>query len=175
MAIDHLLDEHEQGERVRGWLRENGGGLLTGILLGLALILGWQWWQQQRANKRLQAGNDFQAAAEALQAGKTDVAQARIAALPEGTYRTLAQLALARAQVQAGKRDEAIATLRGVKADSPELAGVVRNRLARLLVDAGQAKEALALLEGAAGDPLVAVVRGDAHAALGQRAEAGAA
>jgi predicted negative regulator of RcsB-dependent stress response len=172
MAIDDLLDEHEQGERVRGWLRENGGGLLTGVLLGLALILGGQWWQQQRAHKRMQAGDDYQAAVDALQAGKTDVAKARIAALPDGAYRTLGALALAGSQVEAGKRDDAIATLRAVKADDPELAGVVRQRLARLLVDAGKPKDAITLLGSAQGEPLAAVIRGDAYVAMGQLADA---
>ena len=86
MAIDDLLDEHEQGERVRGWLRENGSGVLTGILLGLALILGWQWWMQQRAHQRVQAGDDYQAAVEALQSGKADVARARIAAASGASF-----------------------------------------------------------------------------------------
>jgi predicted negative regulator of RcsB-dependent stress response len=161
MAIDDLLDEHEQGERVRGWLRENGGGLLTGVLLGLALILGWQWWQQQREHKRFQAG-------------KPD-ARKRIAALPEGAYRTLGALALAKAQVDAGKRDEAIATLQAESPDDPELAGVVRQRLARLLLDAGKPKDAIALLGDAQDDPLAAVIRGDAHVALGEQEQARAA
>jgi predicted negative regulator of RcsB-dependent stress response len=174
MAIDDLLDEHEQGERVRGWLRENGGGLLTGVLLGLALILGWQWWQQQREHKRFQAGEDYQAAVEAIQAGKPD-ARKRIAALPEGAYRTLGALALAKAQVDAGKRDEAIATLQAESPDDPELAGVVRQRLARLLLDAGKPKDAIALLGDAQDDPLAAVIRGDAHVALGEQEQARAA
>ena len=32
--VDHLLDEHEQSERVRGWLRQNGAGLFAGVVLG---------------------------------------------------------------------------------------------------------------------------------------------
>lgn len=173
MAIDDLLDEHEQGERVRGWLRENGAGILTGILLGLALILGWQWWGQQRANQRVQAGDDFQAAVEGLQSGKTDVAKARLATLPAGSaYAALGAMALARSQVEAGKRDDAIATLRALKVDDPELAGVANQRLARLLVDAGKPKEAIAALSDAKDAPLAAAIRGDAYAAMGQRAEA---
>jgi predicted negative regulator of RcsB-dependent stress response len=173
MAIDELLDEHEQGERVRGWLRENGGGLLTGVLLGLALILGWQWWQQQRAHGRLQAGNDYQAALDALSAGKADVAAARVAALPAGSaYATLGTLALAKSQADAGKRDQAIATLRALKSDDPELAGVVRNRLAQLLLDAGKPKDAIATLGEAKDAPLAAAIRGDAYVALGQLPEA---
>jgi len=172
MAIDDLLDEHEQGERVRGWLRENGSGVLTGILLGLALILGGQWWMQQRLHKRVQAGDDYQAAVDALQAKKLDVARTHIAALPDGAYATLGALALAASQVDAGKRDDAIATLRAVKTGDPELAGVVHQRLARLLIDAGKAKDAIALLAGDGETPLAAAIRGDAHVALGQLAEA---
>lgn len=44
MAIDDLLDEHEQGERVRTWLRDNAAGLIGGLALGLLLIWGWRWW-----------------------------------------------------------------------------------------------------------------------------------
>ena len=48
MAIDDLLDEHEQSEKVRTWLKDNAVGLIGGIALGLALIGGWQWWQKQQ-------------------------------------------------------------------------------------------------------------------------------
>ena len=34
MALDDLLDEHEQSERVRSWIRSNALGLLGGIVLG---------------------------------------------------------------------------------------------------------------------------------------------
>lgn len=172
MAIDDLLDEHEQGERVRGWLRENGGGLLTGILLGLALILGWQWWTQQRSHKQLRAGDDYQAAIDALQAKKPDVARPHLAALPDGAYATLGALAMASSQLDAGKRDDAIATLRAVKAGDPELAGVVRQRLARLLLDAGKPKDAMAMLANDKDAPMAAAIRGDAYVALGQLPEA---
>ena len=84
MAIDDLLDEHEQGERVRSWLRDNGAGIIGGIVLGLGLIWGWQWWQQQRTGRTMQAGNDFQAAVSALDQGTMDKAKAHVAALPDG-------------------------------------------------------------------------------------------
>ena len=53
MAIDDPLDEHEQSERVLLWLRENGAGLIGGIVLGLAAIGGWKWWQQQQSQQQL--------------------------------------------------------------------------------------------------------------------------
>ena len=70
----------------------------------------------------------------------------------------------------AGKRDDAIATLRAAKPDA-ELASVVRERLARLLLDAGKADEALRIL-AVADDPASLGARGDAHLALGQHDKA---
>ena len=67
MAIDDIYDEHEQGERVRAWLRQNALGLLGGIGLGLALIFGWQYWQKHLGNKQVEAGNRFQASLVHLQ------------------------------------------------------------------------------------------------------------
>ena len=175
MAIDDLLDEHEQGEIVRGWLRENGAGLIGGVVLGLALIWGWQWWQQQRVHQRVQAGSDFQAAMDDLAAGKLEQAGPRIEALPKGAYDTLGALALAKAQLDAGKRDDAIAVLRAAKPRDPGMAAIVDQRLARLLIDAGKPKDALALLAGAGDSGETLQVRGDAHAALGEDEQARAA
>ena len=49
------IDEYEQGERVRAWLRNNGSSLIGGVALGLACLGGWQWWQGQQANEKVQA------------------------------------------------------------------------------------------------------------------------
>lgn len=177
MAIDDLLDEHEQSERVRGWLRNNGGGLVGGIVLGLALIGGWQWWQQRQHEARMAAGERFTALTGHLEAKDLKRAEPEAAALVKegGTYAVLAALQLAKAQVDAGQRDAAIATLRTVQANDDAMAVVVRTRLARLLVDAGKAQDALALLGGNPEAAAALEVRGDALFALGRREEARAA
>ena len=172
MAIDDLLDEHEQGERVRSWLRENGAGIIGGIAVGLGLIYGWQWWQRQQGEQQVQASSHFQAAVEQLQAGKVAEAKPQLAALPDGIYDTLGALALAKAQLDDGKRDDAIATLRKVEAADPAFDAIVKDRLARLLIDAGKGKDALALLANAEATAQVLQVRGDAYTALGQQAQA---
>jgi predicted negative regulator of RcsB-dependent stress response len=170
MAIDELLDEHEQSERVREWLRRNGSALTIGIALGLAAIGGWQWWKVHQQGQRAQWASDYEAALSSIEA-KDAKAEAKIKALPEGTYRTMGQLALAKSQVAAGQRDAAIATLRGIGTKDPALAPVVELRLARLLIDAKKAEEALKLVGSA--DTISAMeVRGDAQMALGQRDKA---
>lgn len=167
MALDELLDEHEQSEKVRNWLRSNSLGLIGGLALGLAIIGGWKWWQQHAHQQRIQAGASYQAVLKSLEAGDLDKATGQAAALQDGPYAQLVALDLAKAQLDAGKRDEAIATLRNAHGDDPGLQAVSRQRLARLLVDAGKGDEALALLAGA-DDAASIETRGDAQFALGK-------
>jgi len=181
MAIDELLDEHEQGERVRTWLKDNGGGLLGGIALGIAVIFGWQWWGRHQATQHQLAYQDYAAVQAALDTAATGGAKkpadlqpvkAAMAKLDgkNDLYANLAALRLAKAQVENGKRDDAIATLRAIK-PRQELKAVVDTRLARLLADAGKYDEALRLV-GDAGDSDTLVVRADILAASGKTEQA---
>ncbi|HRN61433.1 MAG TPA: tetratricopeptide repeat protein [Luteimonas sp.] len=171
MALDELLDEHEQGEKVRSWLKQNSLGLVGGLALGLALIGGGKWWMQQAHLKRVAIGESYKVAVDSLAAGDLDKAQAQAASLAGTAYEPLVALDLAKAQLAAGKRDDAIATLRAAGSEDPGLSAVIRQRLARLLVEAGQGEEALTLL--ANDDDAAAIeTRGDARHALGRTEEA---
>src|SRR3546814_3750774 len=66
MAIDDLLDEHEQSERVLAWLRSNGAGLIGGVILGLALIIGWQWWGSRQASADMQRSEEHTSELQSL-------------------------------------------------------------------------------------------------------------
>src|SRR6476469_4492199 len=142
MAIDDLLDEHEQSEKVRTWLQENALGLIGGVVLGLVLIGGWQWWQKQRHAAQIQTGERYQATVDDIEAGKLQPASSGLTGLPAGAYATLGALSLAKAQLAAGHRDDAIATLRASHPTDPSLAAITSQRLALLLIDAGKAGEA---------------------------------
>src|SRR5690606_16749181 len=121
MAIDDLLDEHEQSERVLAWLRSNGAGLLGGVIVGLALILGWQWWDRKSTAQDMKAGDDYQAMLKTLEAKDVKKAQAQAAALADTPYAPLAALDLAKAQLDEGQRDAAIATLRAATSSNDAL------------------------------------------------------
>ena len=171
MAIDDLLNEHEQSERVRGWIRSNAIGLIGGVGLGLGAIFGWQWWQAQRTQAQMGVNARYAQAIEAYEAGTVPADKGRevIASLGKGnpTLGTLAALQLAKAQAESGKREDAIATLRNLRDLDADLRPIVRQRLARLLIDAGKAKEALPLLDDDK-NPSMLDVRGDARFALGE-------
>lgn len=171
MAIDELLDEREQGERVKAWLRDNALGLVGGVVVGAALIGGWQYWQRKTHSESVAQHSAYQSALLDIRSGELDKAQASVAGLPDTAYSELAALQLAKAQVDKGDRDGAIKTLEAVQGAEPGVAAVVQQRLARLLTDAGRGEDAVKLLAGAE-DAVSLEARGDAHFALQQTEQA---
>ena len=147
MAIDDLLDEHEQSVRVQKWLRENGSAIVLGLTFGLGLLGGWSWYQGHQVNKGKESADQFTAAETAISTNAAD-AGAKVNAIEDDNYRALAQLALAKSQVTAGKTADAIATLKSVDVKDAALRELVDVRLARLQTEAGAAKDAIALLNG---------------------------
>lgn len=170
MAIDDLLDEHEQSERVRGWLRKNGVSILAGVALAIGAIAGWQWWQTQHSTHLAGANVQYQLVLKSLQEKNLEQAAKGVKDLENGKasiYADLAALQLAKAQVDAGKNEEALATLRAIKAD-PEFKPVIDQRVARLLVATGKTDEAIKQL-GSATDSSSLEIHGDALMVQGKR------
>ncbi|REM03532.1 hypothetical protein DSI28_14845, partial [Mycobacterium tuberculosis] len=66
MAIDDLLDEHEQSERVRGWLRKNGVSILAGVAIAIGGIWGWKEWQTRHSNSLAGANVQYQIVLKSL-------------------------------------------------------------------------------------------------------------
>lgn len=178
------IDEYEQGERVRTWLRNNGSSLIGGIALGLAALAGWQWWEGQGVRKQHDAALEFHQFAQALGAKEYDKAQAHATVLAtqyaESPYVALAALRNAQALHEQGKDEDALKALESVPAQGldPALTQLAKVRAARLLVGLGKHEEALAQL-GADADTwfpaIAAEIRGDAALALGRRDDARAA
>lgn len=165
--MDELLNEHEQGERVRSWLQRNAAGIVGGIAVGLALVWGWHWWQDKRDADQAADAMNYDSFQQTLGSGLDAISKA-YATVPKGTpYQAMAGLELAKAQVDAEKLDEAIATLRGIEVRDSALQSVVDSRIARLLVDTGKHEEALKLL-GKAEDADALEIIGDAQLALGK-------
>ena len=54
MAVE-LYDDIEQAERVKQWLRDNGSGIVIGLLLAFGGIFGFRYWQQYQMQEKLDA------------------------------------------------------------------------------------------------------------------------
>jgi predicted negative regulator of RcsB-dependent stress response len=170
MAIDDLLDEHEQSERVRSWLRKNGVSILAGVAIAIGGIWGWKEWQTRHSNSLAGANVQYQVVLKSLEDKDLEQAAKGVKALESGKaniYADLAALQLAKAQVDAGKNDDALATLRAIKAD-PEFKPVIEQRVARLLVATGKTEDAIKQL-GTATDSTSLEIHGDALMAQGKR------
>jgi predicted negative regulator of RcsB-dependent stress response len=176
-----LMDEHEQGERVRAWLRENGAAIVTGIAVGIGALFGWQWWTQAQFEKKVNAAVQYEALTDAVQRSDRDAAEALTASLVTDfgrtPYATLARLQQAELQLGAGDTAAARETLEqaAAQAASAALADLARVRLARVLIALEDPQAALGQLDKvatAAYVALVAELRGDALQALGRRDDA---
>ncbi len=176
-----LMDEHEQGERVRAWLQENGAAIVTGIAVGLALLFGWKWWENSQIEARHTAAAQYQALTDAVERSDRDAAdvlvQSLVTEFDGSAYAGWARLQHAEQQLAAGELAGARETLEAAigDANSPILADLARVRLARVRLAAGEAEPALTLLQAVDPQAFVAAVadlRGDALRSLGRSDEA---
>lgn len=170
-------DEHEQGEFVRNWLRQNGSSLILGIALGLALVFGWKWWQGRGASHQLEAATQYQLLADAVAAKDAAKVQAFATQLgdkyADTTYGSLARLRQAAFLQDSGKTAEAIKLLQAAPAkERADIAEIRRLRLARLLLISGKADDAareLAAIAKPAFPEVSEELRGDIAIAKGDR------
>ncbi len=182
--MDDYVSEIEQWERVKQWLKENGAWIVAGVLLGVGLLYGWDWWQDRVTTRAQTAAARYSDVLEALQRNDRTRAQQLVDNLgkdyDETPYVDQAKLLIARADVGSGKLDDAARQLQEVAtgADDQELRRVARLRLARVQLMQKKPDEALATLgQGEAGAfaPAYEEVRGDALLAKGDSAGALAA
>ena len=180
----HLTDEEKLAE-VKKWWGENGGSIITGVVLGLAVLFGGKAWFAYQERNAETASNIYTTLMTALESGDNQVVTERAAMLISdytGTpYATLAALALARTSIEAGELAAARSHLQWVldNSDSGIMRDTARLRMARVLVAMGDLDAARALLDqatsGTAFDPLYNEVRGDIDAARGDLTAAGKA
>lgn len=179
-----VLDEHEQGEVVQKWLRENAISIAVGVLLGLVLIFGWQQWKAHRVQRDVNAAAQYQALSDAADAKRDDQVATIAGVLRKdfsGTvYAVLA--ALRQADQASAKNDLAAAAsdLAWAKehAENDSLKSLVALRLARVKLAQGDADGAVKLAESVPKDEYSSVageIRGDAFVKLGRASDARAA
>lgn len=175
------LSEKEQIEAMRGWWRENGRYVISGIVLGVALLAGWNYWQTDQRTDQLEASTLYEDLLGHVASGALDLAETKAGSLyetyPATVYAAQAHLAMARLYMDKGRDQDAAGALRGLldMRGNTELKLVARLRLARVLMYQDKAAEVIDLL---AGKPDTAFraryseALGDAYVALGRFDEA---
>jgi predicted negative regulator of RcsB-dependent stress response len=176
--VEEYLSDREQEEALRNWWRDNWRWVVGGVALGLALLVGWQYWQRQALQKSEQAAQTYADFAAALASNNQEKVEPLLKDLDtshsRSPYNDQAHLAVAHAHVSAGKFEQAIAELKLVsdKSEDPALAQIARLRMARVHLQLGHHDEALALLDVSKAGAFTAQVqeiRGDVLLAKGDR------
>jgi predicted negative regulator of RcsB-dependent stress response len=179
--VDEYMNEQEQWEYVRNWIRQNGAWLLAGVVLASAGLWGWRSWQAHREAMLLEAGEQYRLVLAAMD--RNDVpaviaaADKLSAAHPRTGYAEQGQLAAARMQVENNQLPGALTRLQKVESATrdDELKLVVRLRIARLQIEQNRSDDALATLNAVQPGAFAgrfAEVRGDALLAKGDRSGA---
>lgn len=178
------LSEKEQIEAMRAWWKENGRYVISGIVLGVAILVGWNRWQDYQQTTRLEASAIYETLAAEVDDGDLDTAETAANDLYDNyastTYAALARLAMAKLYMEKGRDQDAADTLKALLQlrGNSELQMVGRLRLAKIYLYQEKPEQIVDLLSGYEDSSFSArydELLGDAHAALGQIAEASAA
>ncbi|MEA5445424.1 tetratricopeptide repeat protein [Gammaproteobacteria bacterium AB-CW1] len=173
--------DEEAIDAVKRWWRENGAFVIAGLVIGVALIAGWRFWQASMETQAAEAGNRVEQVNMAAEMGDFDQA-ATLADELLADYRRTSQAAhgalrVAALAVDTGRLEEAADYLRWAvdNGRDQELAKLARVRLARVYVALDDPQSALDVLDGVDPGRYVALfeeARGDALLAAGEPAAA---
>jgi predicted negative regulator of RcsB-dependent stress response len=177
-VVDDYYSEQEQWERVKQWMRENGLWLLAGVVIGVAALAGWRWWQDRVEQQALAASTKYSQVFDAFGRGDRTRGFTLVDELRQdhasSPYADQADLLAARSLVESNELGKAVERLTRVMNGSrdEQLRLVARLRLARVQLAQGNPDVALGTLDGAPPGAFAArfdEVRGDVLLAKGDK------
>ena len=157
MLHDTNLSDDEKAEALKRWWSENGKSVVGGVVLGLALVFGWQGWNEHQRSQAEMAAVEYDRFQVAIQKKDLDAAKLQAEKLSKDfaatAYDYFAAVDLAAemtaAEDFAGARtqlDYAVSN-----ADDDGLKQLAEVRLARLLVAMGETEAAAKLAQNRSG------------------------
>lgn len=172
-----VYDSHEQGERVKKWIQQNGGAVVLGLVIAFGGLFGFSQWQNWQDNKSKQASAEYQVLVELLEQDNMDAAVANLDTLRtnygNSPYAAMAALQMAKARMLSGQPDisKQLYTYAMENGTPESIQLIARERLARIQLDLGEVDQALSTLNGATDltgfEARYAEVRGDIQSAAG--------
>ena len=151
--MDVHASEKEQVEALRKWWKENGTSVVSGVLLGLAVLLGGKAWFGYQDTRAANASNLYAQMMSALTAGNVDQARSSaneiISNYSSTGYAALTALGLARMAIDESEPEAAQAQLQWAleHADSEEVRHPARLRLVQVYIEQKKFSQARGLLD----------------------------
>jgi len=143
--------EEESLEALKRWWKENGHSTIIGLGLGIAIILGWNYWQDHKKAQAEQASALYGQLIQAIGADKKDSAEKLAERIheqyPKTEYAAYSGFFLAKLKVQQGDLAKAQAILKDIAAGSnKELSNIAKIRQVRLMLASGEYEQGLQLI-----------------------------
>ena len=143
--------EEEHLDALKRWWKENGQSTIIGLVVGIAIILGWNFWQDHKKEQAGQASALYGQLIQAVAADKKDSAEKLAERIqqqyPKTEYAAYSSLLLAKIKVQQGDPAKAKAILKGIAAGSnKELSNIAKIRQVRLMLASGEYEQGLQLI-----------------------------
>ncbi|AFI83980.1 YfgM family protein [Methylophaga nitratireducenticrescens] len=179
--MDIYASDDEKGEAIKSWWRENGRSVITGVILGGAVIFGGRYWINFQQAKTENAAAMYQQVQMTIsQADLTaaeDMTQELMQSYPSTPYAAFATLELAAEQLRNDQAEAALEYLSWT-ADKAKLSAqkdLARLRMARVLMDQGKYDQAFELTQQTVSDGFVSLfaeVQGDIYLAQEKQTQA---
>jgi len=143
--------EEEQLEALKRWWKENGQSTIVGLILGIAIILGWNYWRDHKKAQAEQASALYSQLIQAIGADQKDSAEKLAERIQEQfsktEYAAYSGLLQAKLKVQQGDLAAAQQILKKIaEGSNKEMSNVARIRQVRLMLASGQYEQGLQLI-----------------------------
>lgn len=143
--------EEEQLDALKRWWKENGQSAIVGLIAGIAIILGWNYWKDHKSEQANQASALYDQLLKAAAADQKDSAEKLAQRIQEQfgstEYAAYSGLLLAKIKVEKGELDAAKPVLEKIAASSnQEIGNLAKIRLVRLMMAKGEFEQGLQLI-----------------------------
>jgi predicted negative regulator of RcsB-dependent stress response len=143
--------EEEQVEALKRWWKENSTSTIVGLVMGLVIILDWNYWQDHKKEQAAQASATYDQLLKALDEGKNESADKLAERMKEqfkGTeYAAFSGLFEAKLKTQQGDLAAAKQILKTAASESnKQLSNIAKIRLVRLMLATGEYEQGLQVI-----------------------------
>ncbi|BBA35153.1 uncharacterized protein sS8_3210 [Methylocaldum marinum] len=151
--METYLTEEERLEALQRWWKENRRSLIFGVLLGVAVIIGWNMWKGNVQSQNEQASNLYLQMLKATENNQIEpvanLGERIIGSYPSTAYADYARLLLAKLKVDSDDLPGAKAVLEETiaKTTDENITHIARLRLGQVMLASGETGPALSMLE----------------------------
>ncbi|MGZ4996495.1 MAG: YfgM family protein [Methylobacter sp.] len=143
--------EEEQVEALKRWWKENSTAIVVGLVVGIVIILGWNYWQDHKKAQAAQASATYDQLLKALDEDKKESVEKLAERMREqfkGTeYATFGSLFEAKLKTQQGDLAAAKQILKTIAAEpNKQLSNIAKIRLVRLMLATGEYEQGLQVI-----------------------------